>query len=97
MRRMQGSRFAFGPFVLDPDAGTLLRNDVPVAIGYRALKLLAVLVGRSGEILGKAELMDALRIVERGRGGVTHAGGNSSMRVQVNRVTGWRRERGRRR
>jgi TolB-like protein/tetratricopeptide (TPR) repeat protein len=56
---MQGSRFAFGPFVLDPDAGTLLRNDVPVAVGYRGLKLLAALVGRSGEILGKAELMDA--------------------------------------
>ena len=69
MRRMQGSRFAFGPFVLDPDAGTLLRNDVPVAIGYRALKLLAALVGRSGEILGKAELMDAAwpgRAVEEG-------------------------------
>src|SRR5690349_14002380 len=56
---MQGSRFAFGPFVLDPDAGTLLRNDVPVAIGHRASKLLAALVGRPGEILGKAELMDA--------------------------------------
>ena len=59
MRRMQGSRFAFGPFVLDPGAGTLLRNDVPVAVGYRGLKLLAALVGRPGEILGKAELMDA--------------------------------------
>lgn len=57
MRRMQ--RFAFGPFVLDPDAGTLLRNDVPVAVGYRGLKLLAALVGRSGEILAKTELMDA--------------------------------------
>lgn len=56
---MQGSRFAFGPFVLDSSAGTLLRNDVPVAAGYRALKLLAALVGRPGEILGKAELMDA--------------------------------------
>src|SRR5687767_7163426 len=59
MRRMPGSRFAFGPFVLDPDAGTLLRNDVPVAIGHRGAKLLAALVGRAGEILGKAELMDA--------------------------------------
>src|ERR671911_2151328 len=59
MRRMQGSRFAFGQFVLDPDAGTLLRNDVPVAVGQRGLKLLAALVGRPGEILGKAELMDA--------------------------------------
>ena len=56
---MQGSRFAFGPFVLDPDAGTLTRGDVPVAIGYRGLKLLAALAERSGEILTKAELMDA--------------------------------------
>ena len=56
---MQGSRFAFGPFVLDPSAGTLLENNVPVAVSYRGLKLLAALVGRSGEILGKAELMDA--------------------------------------
>jgi TolB-like protein len=59
MRPMQGSRFAFGPFVLDPVAGTLLRNDDPVAVGHRGLKLLAALVERSGEILGKAELMDA--------------------------------------
>ncbi|MDX8478969.1 winged helix-turn-helix domain-containing protein [Mesorhizobium sp. VK24D] len=59
MRRMQGSRFVFGSFVLDPGAGTLLRDDVPVAVGYRGLKLLAALVGRPGEILGKAELMDA--------------------------------------
>jgi TolB-like protein/cytochrome c-type biogenesis protein CcmH/NrfG len=56
---MQGSRFAFGPFVLDASAGTLLRDDVPVAVGYRGLKLLAALVGRPGQILGKAELMDA--------------------------------------
>lgn len=56
---MQGSRFAFGPFVLDPGVGTLLRNDEPVAIGHRGLRLLAALVGRPGEILGKAELMDA--------------------------------------
>ena len=45
---MQGSRFAFGPFVLDPDAGTLLWNDDPVALGYRGVKLLAALVGRPG-------------------------------------------------
>lgn len=59
MRPMQGSRFVFGPFVLDPGAGTLVRNDEPVAVGYRGLKLLEALVGRPGEILGKAELMDA--------------------------------------
>ncbi|GAB1583877.1 winged helix-turn-helix domain-containing tetratricopeptide repeat protein [Phyllobacterium phragmitis] len=66
---MQGMRFTFGPFVLDSGAGTLLRNDVPVAVGYRGLKLLAALVGRPGEILGKAELMDAAwpgRAVEEG-------------------------------
>ncbi|OCO98818.1 adenylate cyclase [Ensifer sp. LC13] len=66
---MQASRFAFGPFILDPGAGTLLRNDDPVAVGYRGLKLLAALVGRSGEILTKAELMDAAwpdSIVEEG-------------------------------
>lgn len=69
MRRMQGSRFAFGPFVLDPNAGTLLRNDVPIAVGYRGLKLLAALVSRPGEILNKADLMDAAwpgRAVEEG-------------------------------
>ncbi|GAU86594.1 adenylate cyclase [Bosea sp. BIWAKO-01] len=59
MHRMQGSRFAFGPFVLDSGAGTLLRNNVPVALGQRGLKLLAALVGRPGEILEKAALMDA--------------------------------------
>ncbi|MGO7206829.1 transcriptional regulator, partial [Rhizobium ruizarguesonis] len=66
---MQRSRFAFGPFVLDPAAGTLLRNDDPVAVGHRGIKLLAALVARPGEILGKAELMDAAwpgRIVEEG-------------------------------
>ncbi|MBA5802980.1 winged helix-turn-helix domain-containing tetratricopeptide repeat protein [Rhizobium changzhiense] len=56
---MQGSRFAFGPFVLDPAAGTLLRNNDPVAVGHRGVKLLAALVERPGEILGKGELMDA--------------------------------------
>ncbi|HWK68260.1 MAG TPA: winged helix-turn-helix domain-containing tetratricopeptide repeat protein [Rhizobiaceae bacterium] len=56
---MQRSRFGFGPFVLDPDEGTLLRNGDPVAVGHRGLKLLAALVGRPGEILRKAELMDA--------------------------------------
>ncbi|MDR9818813.1 winged helix-turn-helix domain-containing protein [Rhizobium hidalgonense] len=66
---MQEFHFAFGPFVLDPAAGTLLRNDDPVAVGHRGLKLLAALVGRAGEILGKAELMDAAwpgRAVEEG-------------------------------
>ena len=56
---MPQPRFAFGPFVLDPGAGTLLRNDVPVAVGHRGVRLLAALARRPGEILDKAELMDA--------------------------------------
>ncbi|MBB3559101.1 TolB-like protein/cytochrome c-type biogenesis protein CcmH/NrfG [Rhizobium sp. BK512] len=56
---MQGARFAFGPFVLDPEAGTLLRNEDPVAVGHRGVRLLAAFVGRPGEILAKTELMDA--------------------------------------
>ncbi len=56
---MQGARFAFGPFVLDPEAGVLTRDDEPVAIGHRGVRLLAALVGRPGDILAKAELMDA--------------------------------------
>ncbi|TCR85990.1 winged helix-turn-helix domain-containing tetratricopeptide repeat protein [Rhizobium sp. BK376] len=56
---MRGLRFAFGPFVLDPGAGTLLRNGDTVAVSHRGLQLLAALVERPGEILGKAELMDA--------------------------------------
>jgi TolB-like protein len=56
---MQGPRFAFGPFVLDSSAGTLLENDVPVTASYRGLKLLAALVGRPGAVLSKAELLDA--------------------------------------
>ncbi|MBP0582006.1 winged helix-turn-helix domain-containing protein [Labrys sp. LIt4] len=56
---MQGSRFAFGPFVLDTGAATLLRDDAPVAAGYRGLKLLAALIEKPGEVLGKAALMDA--------------------------------------
>jgi TolB-like protein/cytochrome c-type biogenesis protein CcmH/NrfG len=56
---MQGARFAFGPFVLDPGRGTLLRDDVPVAVSHRGLKLLTALVARPGDILSKAELLDA--------------------------------------
>ncbi|KQV40364.1 adenylate cyclase [Rhizobium sp. Root73] len=56
---MQGLRFAFGPFVLDPGAGTLLRSGEPVAVGHRGIKLLAAFAGRPGEILAKGDLMDA--------------------------------------
>jgi adenylate cyclase len=56
---MSGTRLVFGPFVLDPDKGTLLREGEPVALGRRGILLLEVLLKRSGDILTKTELMDA--------------------------------------
>ena len=56
---MQGQRFAFGPFVVNPEAGTLLREGVPVAVGYRGLLLLGAFARRPGEVLTKSDLLDA--------------------------------------
>src|SRR5438105_1686974 len=54
-----GQRFAFGPFVLSPEAGTLLRNGEPVLIGYRAFLLLTAFLSRPGDVLTKSDLIDA--------------------------------------
>ncbi|MBB4866281.1 TolB-like protein [Pseudomonas nitritireducens] len=51
--------FAFGDFLLDSRAGTLTRNGAPVALGYRALQLLAALLERAGDAVPKAELLEA--------------------------------------
>jgi TolB-like protein len=51
--------FAFGDFLLDTRAGTLTRHGAPVALGYRALQLLAALLERAGEAVSKAELLEA--------------------------------------
>jgi TolB-like protein len=56
---MVGQRFTFGPFVLSPEAGTLLRHGEPVPIGYRAFLLLTALLSRPGEVLTKSVLIDA--------------------------------------
>ena len=56
---MPGQNLAFGPFVLDPDTGTLLRQGVPVPVGYRAALLLAEMLRRPGDVLAKSELLDA--------------------------------------
>ncbi|WP_245460635.1 MULTISPECIES: winged helix-turn-helix domain-containing protein [unclassified Mesorhizobium] len=45
--------------MLDPDMGTLLKDQIPITVGHRGLTLLAALTARPGEILTKAELMDA--------------------------------------
>ncbi|MBP2558106.1 putative ATPase/DNA-binding winged helix-turn-helix (wHTH) protein [Neorhizobium galegae] len=49
--------FAFGPFVLLPERQLLMRGDVPVRIGGRALDILTVLVERPGAVIGKQELL----------------------------------------
>ena len=50
---------SFGPFILNPEAGTLLRSGLPVNVGYRAFLLLKALVARPGEVFTKGELFDA--------------------------------------
>ena len=52
-------RLAFGPFVLDPDNGTLFRDGKIVAIGQKAALLLGALATSPGEVRTKTELMDA--------------------------------------
>lgn len=49
--------FAFGPFVLVPERQLLLKRDVPVHIGGRALDMLTALVERAGELISKGELL----------------------------------------
>jgi TolB-like protein len=56
---MQARRFAFGPFVLDAEAGALTRKGEPVPLGYRAMLLLTAFLDRPGEVLTKSDLIDA--------------------------------------
>jgi predicted ATPase/DNA-binding winged helix-turn-helix (wHTH) protein len=50
--------FAFDDFVLVPERQLLLKHDVPVRIGGRALDLLTALVERPGEVVSKRQLME---------------------------------------
>ncbi len=56
---MRGEALSFGPFLLNPENGTLFRDGELVAIGQRGALLLGALLQRHGEVLTKAELMDA--------------------------------------
>src|SRR5271170_106666 len=56
---MPGRCFAFGHFVLNPEAGTLLHKGIPVAVPYRASLLLTVFLNRPGEVLTKSDLIEA--------------------------------------
>src|SRR6516162_2009519 len=56
---MRGEPISFGPFLLSPDDGTLLKHGEPVLIGQRCASLLVALLKKPGEVRTKAELMDA--------------------------------------
>jgi TolB-like protein len=56
---MAGQRFSFGPYVLNADAGALLRDGEPVPVGYRGVLLLKAFLDRPGEVLTKSDLLDA--------------------------------------
>ena len=56
---MPGHSFVFGPFSFNPEAGALLRQGVPVPVGYRALRLLAAFLKSPGKVLTKSDLIDA--------------------------------------
>jgi len=53
------TKFAFGPFVLDAQRGTLVREGRPVAVSSKGFQLLRALVAAPGEVLAKADLMRA--------------------------------------
>ena len=53
------TKIAFGPFVLDVDRGTLVREGRPIAISSKGLQLLMALLRAPGEAISKADLMRA--------------------------------------
>ena len=56
----QVARYCFGPFVLDPGAGTLTRNGSPVKLQDLPYRLLRMLVERPGEIVTREEVRQHL-------------------------------------
>lgn len=56
---MDENGLTFGSFRLNCANGTLLRDGEPLPVGQRGFRLLEALVRRPGEVLSKAELMDA--------------------------------------
>ncbi|MGH9476768.1 MAG: winged helix-turn-helix domain-containing protein [Terriglobales bacterium] len=53
-------KYRFGEFYLNPQQRRLWRNDRPVSLTPRALDLLSVLVGASGRVLERVELLRAV-------------------------------------
>src|SRR3954451_16625648 len=54
---MDGHTVSFGPFRVLAAQLLLLEGDRPVRLGSRAFDLLAALVERAGEVVGKEELI----------------------------------------
>src|SRR3954468_21917424 len=54
---MNGQAISFGPFRLLPAQRLLLEGDNPVRLGSRAFDILATLLERPGEVIGKDELV----------------------------------------
>jgi predicted ATPase/DNA-binding winged helix-turn-helix (wHTH) protein len=54
---MNGQEISFGPFRLLADQRLLLEGDRPVRLGSRAFDILAALVERAGEVVGKEHLI----------------------------------------
>src|SRR5262245_60671316 len=55
---MADPAYAFGPFVLDPARGMLLREGEAVAVGGRALALLEALLAADGRPVSKDALLE---------------------------------------
>src|SRR5262245_54649435 len=56
---MHSPRFSFGRFAFDSARRLLFEDGVPVALGQRALALLASLLAAKGDVVAKGALMDA--------------------------------------
>ncbi len=56
---MPGRRLSFGPFQVDEGTQVVLREGEPLSVGTRGVRLLEALLRRPGEVVTKAELMDA--------------------------------------
>ena len=54
---MDGCTISFGPFRLLAAQRLLLEGERPVRVGSRAFDILAALVERAGEVIGKEELI----------------------------------------
>jgi TolB-like protein/DNA-binding winged helix-turn-helix (wHTH) protein len=54
---MTSARIAFGPFELDPERGSLLREGRPVPLGQRAASVLRALLAAQGRTVAKEQLL----------------------------------------